>query len=242
MSTNSLDKFGELFAEEQPLWVKTLVPGQVSFEIQVAAGMTMPIRVPANGDPVCLTDVADFQSLKRCTDLRKLASPRETRDNKTGQRGLKPPAIKILTEAEMRAHLEQKATRRGWFKEDGTPDIERAMQPQYTEGAMPAPATRVELPPSQTKELSESQGADANLGQDGQVVMAEVIHPRVLAICNEISDPNLPENQRISADQILDEFETLGSMNPESLNHILAYGYYKSVKKWAAEQLKEMAE
>jgi hypothetical protein len=232
----SLDKFGDLFKEEQPLWVKTLVPGQVSLEIPIAPGMTVPIRVPANGDPVCLTDVADFQSLKRCADLRKLASPR-----KVGERGLKPPAIAILTEEEMRKHLEKKAVRRGWMTEDGKPDVERAMQPTYTEEAYTQPAAQINLPDSKTKELIDEHGGDANLGKDGQVLIADIVHPRVLSICNEVSDKDLAENQRLPADAVLDELESLGTLNEETLNHVLSFGYYKSVKNWAMEQLKERA-
>lgn len=236
----TIDKFGKLFEEEQPLWAKTLVQGQVSLEVQIAPGMTMPILLPANGDPVCLTDVADFQSLKRCKDLRILASPRHVNDPRTGRKGLKPPALKILTEPEMREYLEKKAIRRGWTKPDGSPDIERAMAPVYTEEVNPQPKATIDLPASKTAELAEQHGGDANLG-DRPVQIMDVVNPRVLSMCHEVSDPDLAENQRMPADQLLDELESLGTLNEESLNHILSYGYYKSVKTWAREQLAERA-
>lgn len=235
-NVQSLDKFGDLFKEEQPLWVKTLVPGQVSIEIPIAPGMTVPVRVPANGDPVCLTDVADFASLKRCADLRKLASPR-----KVGERGLKPPAIAILTEAQMREHLEKKAIRRGWVNEDGSPDVERALQPTYTEEAFTQPAAQIDLPESKTREMMDDHHGDANLGNDGQVQLVDIVHPRVLSLCNEVSASDVAENQRMPADAILDELESLGALNEETLNHVLSFGYYKSVKNWAMTQLKERA-
>lgn len=227
----ALDKFSKLFSEEQPLYVKTLVPGQVSFEIQVAPGMSEPVRVPHTGDPVCLTDIAPFDALKRCMDLRKLASPRKTRSG-----GLKPPAIQLLTEAEVMEHYERKAVRRGWMTEDGKPDIERATQPAYTEEATRAPANRVELPKSKTEELMEQGSGNANLGKDGMITIAEVVHPRILHICQMLG-ADAPENQRMSADHVLNELEGLGELNTESLNHLMAFGYYKSVKTWATQEL-----
>lgn len=227
----SLDKFGQLFNEEQPLWVKVAVEGQVSFEIAAANGHTIPVRVPATGDPVCLTDIADFASLKRCGDLRTLARPRP------GPKGtLKPPAIEILTEDQMRDYLSAKATRRGWFTEDGSPDIERAAQPVYTASAQTPARTRVDDTSSPTRELANGQGHDANLGRDGVVRMTEVIHPRVLSLCHEITDPELSPNDRMSEDQVMASIESL-TLNEESLQHLLSHGYYKGVKRWAQTEL-----
>ena len=231
----SLDKFSELFREEQPLYVKTLVPGQVSFEIQTAPGMIEPVRVPHTGDPVCLTDIAPFDALKRCMDLRKLAAPRRTRRG-----GLKPPAIKIMTEEEVMSHYSNKAERLGYVNEDGSPDIERAAQPIYTEEAVSTPASRVELPKSATEELMEQSGHNANLGNE-PVAIAEVVHPRVLHLCLELSG-DVPENKRMPADHVLNELHSLGELNVETLNHLLAQGYYKSVKAWATQQLQSRAD
>ena len=233
----SLDKFGDLFREEQALWVKTLVPGQVSFEIQIAPGMTVPVKVPSNGDPVCITDRADFASLKRCTDLRTLASPRPGK----GGRGLRPPAIRIMTEPEMREYYSQKAVRRGWMKDDGTPDVERAATPVYTEEATAQPAARVELPKSATEELMEQHSTEANLGREGQVALAEVVNPRILHLCQEVSNPDITAAQRMSADAMLDELDSLGRLNNESLQHIMSFGYHKAVKAWALVQLQDRA-
>lgn len=231
----SLDKFSELFKEEQPLYVKTLIPGQVSFDIPTGPGQVESVRVPHTGDPVCLTDIAPFDALKRCMDLRKLAAPRRTRSG-----GLKPPAITILTEAQVRSHYASKAERLGYINDDGTPDIERAAAPVYTEEAVRTPVNKVELPKSATAELAEQSGQNANLG-DEPVAMAEVVHPRVLHLCQELSE-EVPENQRMPADTVLNDLHVLGELNVETLNHLLAYGYYKSVKAWATQQLQARAE
>lgn len=226
----SLDRFSQLFSEEQPLYVKTLVPGQVSFEISVGPGMTEPVLVPHSGDPVCLTDVAPFDALKRCMDLRKLAKPRKTRSG-----GLKPPAIRIMTEDEVRGHYEAKAVRLGYTDDEGNPDVERAAAPIYTEAAVTQPATRVDLPPKESERAAEEGGGDANLG-DKPVMINEVVHPRVLGLCNDLT-ADAPENQRPSADSVLTELDSLGALNVETLNHLLSFGYYKTVKTWAQQQL-----
>lgn len=233
---HSLDKFGDLFREEQPLWVKKVVPGQVSFEIPIGPGMSEPVRVPPTGDPVCITDRADFAAVKRCGDLRKLASPRP------GPNGtLRPPAIQILTEEQMLEHYRTKAVNRGWYTPEGEPDVERAAKPVYTADVSNTPPARVELPKSATEELMDQHSVDANLGREGKVQMSEVVEPRVLGICNELTAEGIAENERMPADAVLDEFEQCGELNVETLNHILAYGYYKSVKTWATKQLQARA-
>lgn len=234
-SNVSFDKFSKIFAEEQPLYVKTLVPGQVSIEIQVGPGMTEPVRVPHTGDPVCLTDIAPFDALKRSMDLRKLASPRKARDGK-----LKPPAIRILTHEEVTEHYRQKAVDLGYTTPEGEPDIERASAPVYTDEAITKPATSVDIGKSATEEMLEQHGGPVNLGKEGQVAVQEVVHPRVLHLCSEVS-ADVPENQKMSADALLTELRSLGELNPESLNHLLSFGFYKSVKTWASKQLQERA-
>lgn len=227
----SLAIFDEMFKEEKPLWVKCMTSGQVSFEIPTGPGMMQSVKVP-KGDPVCITDLADFQSLKRCTDLRTLASPRQ------GPQGLRRPALMILTEPEVRKHYAEKATRRGWFTPDGEPDIERAATPVFTAPDNPMPVSRVDLPPSATAELAASHSDVVNLQGDGQLTIAEAVHPRVLQLCMEAGNKDIQENLRPSADMLLDEFEAIhDELSEESLAHIQSFGTYKSVKTWALRMM-----
>lgn len=229
-----LDKFSKLFEAEQPLYVKTLVPGQVSFEIPTGPGLMEPVLVPASGDPLCITDRAPFDAIKRCTDLRYLAKPRVSRDGK-----VKPAAIVIMTEDEVIEHYAKKAVRLGMYTPDGEPDVERAAQPVITEPAVEPARSRVDLPKSKSLELMEQQPSDANLGDD-PVMISEVVHPRVLAMCHSLA-AEAPENQRQPADAVLNELHLMGDLNVESLNHIMANGYYKSVKTWARKELERLA-
>lgn len=231
----AFDKFRELFSEEKSVYIKTVVPGQVSFEIQAGPGQSTPVTVPHSGDPICLTDIAPFDAIARCMDLRKLASPRPVAGG-----GLKPPAVRIMTEEEVHAYYSDKATKKGWYTPEGEPDVLRAAQPKYTHDAVTKPSHTIAKPTTAPEEVI-NESAIKNI-RHGQLSMAENIHPKVVHLCNEAGNKEIPENERPSADQMIEEFEMLGTLNTESLNHIQAFGVYKSVKKWATKVLEERNE
>ena len=231
----AFDKFRELFSEEKSIYIKTIVPGQVSFEIQSGSGQATSVTVPHSGDPICLTDMATFEAISRCMDLRKLASPRPVAGG-----GLKPPAVRIMTEDEVHEYYAAKATRKGWFTPDGQPDVMRAAQPKYTHEAITVPSHVVKKSESDPLE-ADSESTIKNI-RNKQLTLASGVHPKVIHLCGEASNNEIPENERPSADQMIEEFEMLGVLNVETLNHIQAFGVYKTVKKWATKVLEEQTE
>lgn len=77
-------------------------------------------------------------------------------------------------------------------------------------------------------------GGFSNVGQ-GQIMMDQVIHPRVLNLCQQVS-PQLPANMRMPADAFWRELKQLApSLKFDDLQYIEAHGTYKTVKKWARE-------
>jgi len=225
--------FFNLFLEEKPLWVKTLVPGQVSLTIQLGNGQETSLLVPNSGDPVSLTDQAPFQALKMSMDIRKLALPRQVRGSDGAPR-VKPPAIRIMTHEEVQEHFKKKAIKLDYRTPEGEPDIERAMQPVITEPASPKPATRVEG--------VNNAGADEDQPQmkppkPEPLYVHDAVEPRVYQLCLD-ADPTDNDNP-LPADAMLLELSNMQDLSEDSLNHILANGHHNSVKKWAQAELQE---
>lgn len=220
--------FFNLFQEEKPLWVKTLVPGQVSLTIQLGNGQDTSLLVPHSGDPVSLTDQAPFHALKMSMDIRKLALPRQVK-GAGGAPRLKPPAIRIMTQDEVREHYRKKAIKLDYRTPEGEPDVERAMEPVITEPASPRLLDRV-----------DNAGADEDQPMNKPpkpqpLYVAEAIEPRVLQLCLE-ANPTDNDNP-LPADAMLLELDNMGPLNEDSLQHILANGHHASVKKWAQAEL-----
>lgn len=241
-------KFTDFFREEKDVYVKALVPGQVSLGFELSPGNFHGITVPFTGDPICLSDQVPWDAIKNSMDLRKLCNPRRMASG-----GIKPAAIELLTEEEVQDHWARKAKRRGMFKKTPTgelitdpntnepiPDIEAISAPKITEPVQRERLNRVPDGNSKSQEAMDAHSDIANVGKEGKIMMHDAIHPRVLHLCNEVSQAET-DASRMSANELLDELERLGDLSEDSLNHILAFGYYKSVKTWATQMLAEVA-
>lgn len=242
INSSALRNFTEFFKEERDIWVKSLVPGQVSIQFQAGPGSDpIGITVPFSGDPICLTDQVPFEAIKRSTDLRKLCNPRRTSSG-----GMKPRALELMTSEQVEAHFATKAQRRGLFVQDAqgnfivdengdkVPDIEAASRPKITEPATTVAASRVEGVGAQKSAAAMDAHSDvANLGKDGKVMMRDAIHPRVQHLINQIVTAE-NDAERPDPNDLLDEFEAIsGDLTDESLAHIQAMGYFKTIKAWA---------
>lgn len=238
--TPQLRSFHKFFEENNEVWVKSLVEGQVSLQFESVPGKFQSVLVP-EGDPICLTDRVPTDAVQTSTDLRKLCMPRNT------PRGVKPAALKLLTHEEAEAHFLKKALRKKLFVKDETgqhvldddgkpiPDIEAAANPQITADAVTKAATRVDSRPSTT--IREMQEFDASSVKDKEIKLASSVSPRVTALCNELQAS--PDDERQPADAVLDTLETIVSLTADDLHHIMANGFYPEVKTWAREQLDE---
>lgn len=241
MGINNWSKF---FEDEKSIWVKSLVPGQVSLEFKDAMGNITGVVVPYSGDPVNLTDRVSLDQIRTSTDLRTLSRVRRQRGG-----GVKPPAIQVLTEEEALEHFKKKAERKKLYKTDplgkvlkdgdGNPvlDIEAASTPKVTEPATRASAGRVDLPESKTQRDAAAADEVSSV-RNTPVMLADAIQPRVMHLCHQVASAE-NENERPLAADLIEELESI-PMTEDDLNHVLAMGYYKSVKTWAREQLADM--
>lgn len=241
---NNMTAFSDIFQDEQEVWVRVLVPGQVSLEFQDRNGNAKPVRISGR-DPVRLTDQVSFEDARNSTDLRTLINPRR---NRAGD--VRPAALQLMTIEQVEDYFAKKAERRKIYKKapdgsvlkgaDGSPvlDIEAAKQPRVTHPAVDAAPTTVGHTESPTaKAMREAE--EVSSVKDSAITMAEAIDPQVLQMCHTVKTAE-QENERPLAEDMIDVFETL-DLKEDSLNHILAYGHYASVKTWATQRLEEVA-
>lgn len=74
----------------------------------------------------------------------------------------------------------------------------------------------------------------SNVGQM-PVMMENLINPRVLNLCQQVS-MQIPANMRMPAEQFFREIKQLSSaLTFEDLQYVEAHGTYKTVKKWARD-------
>lgn len=80
----------------------------------------------------------------------------------------------------------------------------------------------------------------ANIGEQ-PVMMDQEVHPRVLALCQQVS-MQLQPNLRMPAEQFFREVRALEpALKLPDLQHIESFGTYKTVKKWARDLMAKMA-
>jgi hypothetical protein len=80
-----------------------------------------------------------------------------------------------------------------------------------------------------------------NVGPQGPVMMEEIIHPRILNLCQQVS-LQLPENMRMRCEDFLREVKALApALKLVDLQHIESFGTYKGAKKWAKEMMASRA-
>jgi hypothetical protein len=232
----------EFFREERDVWVKAIVPGQVSLEIRTANGRVEGIPpIQYTGDPICLTDLIPFSEVRNSTELRKLCNPRKS------PRGTKPPALKLMTPEEAQDHFMQKARKKKLFLKnaDGSfatdengeyiPDIEMARTPKMTASSVMSPLTIQDR--TQTVEDMKNLSDDVpDARQSNEIKAVDPVHPRVTYLLVTLKNAESNSDKPL-ADDLIDEFEALGQLNEETLEYIRTNCEYKSVVTWASENL-----
>lgn len=229
--TQTIPSFTEFFRKEQDIWVKSIVPGQVSLEFETSPGNKIGICVPYTGDPICLTDRISFDAIKHCNSLRDLCRPRQQRNG-----AVKPPALQLLTTEQANEHFARKAERRGlWVKEpDGSVAKDEAGKPIPDVQAVMMTATQS---PDIARTIVSPPDQDDDDKMKLDIKYTGLVTPRVAFLCHQVSDV-LPENERMTADALLSELEAVEStLTNVDFEHIQNKVPYRSIKSWASERL-----
>jgi hypothetical protein len=69
---------------------------------------------------------------------------------------------------------------------------------------------------------------------------SEEINPRILNLCLQVH-PSIPDQQKMSAQQMLSELDTIDGLSMLDWEYLQSHGYYKSVRNLARKKIAEMA-
>lgn len=256
--------FAEYFkerTESDAVYIQNISDKQISLDIDVGMGQSQSKLIPPTPDPIDLTsDGFTFDVLKKSSRFRQaLAKRREGR-----------PELILLDAAQVEAYYIAKAKQIGAFHADGTPDIEAAMDhaewvrrkmtTREVDGENISPNQQQNFaPPKTAQELISmelaTRGVFAAEGQlqstrmqagapmmgQGQIAMTEVVSPRILHLCQQVS-PQLPPNQRMAESQFMAALQTFHNLSLEDLQHIEAHGTYRQAKRFARERIAKVAQ
>lgn len=218
---SSITSFTDYFKEERDIYVQNISPYNVVVNFDIGSGQMMSHTFTPTRDPVNLTMHVPFKAIANSSDFRKMISRR-------------PPVIKLITHDEYMVYYTRQATSQGLKNANEAID---AAADRY--------ARRFDTPTESTNTANDEPAPaaperkrDANgmyLSED------EVINPRVLNLCLQVH-PNVPENQKMTAQDMLSELEVLSSsLKFDDWEYVVAHGYYKSVKKYAKQMKDSLA-
>ena len=240
-------------------WVQNLTDMQISLDVEVAPNQTQSKLLPPTPDPVNLTEDYPFEILKKSSNFRKALAKR---------RNGRPDFI-LLDAVQVEAYYKAKARHLNLVNPDGTEDIDRALEAaantrrmlttREVDGENISPQNAFNFsPPKSAQELIAIDLAARGVQTDGgiasnryqaggqringsQIMMQEVINPRVLHLCQQVS-PQVPEGQRMSFDAFKGTIEAMSpNLRIEDWQHIEAHGNWRAVKKMARERIAALA-
>lgn len=258
-----------LFQDGDDVWVQNLGDQFISMDIEVGNGDTRHVRLPRMREPYRISDEVAFVHLKSSNAFRRALAKRV--------RGA--PEMRVLTTQQAEEYLATKARNEGVLL-PGTnqPDIEAVYQrslqryrdlttvPTSEQGPGGFDVNGTFAPPKSAMELiaADMQGrgynaadpnardpaAGANLGRR-DVLINEVVHPRVLHLCQQVGS-DLQPHELLPAPAFLEELaaldgdfnprtRTIGQLSEDSLQHLVAHGRYKTVKTWASQRLSRLS-
>lgn len=238
MASQTPRNFTEYFSKERDVYVQNLADAKVSVEFPLSSGQSEGFLFTNSKDPVNLSQYIPFDAIKASMDFRKLLSRR-------------PPVLNLLTEQEYMAYYTRKAQSMKLVNANKKPDVEAAIDLAESKRAKASDKTlkltnETPKPLHEVVESGSGPGGATMFGERSRVASTEVvteeevIKPRVLHLCNQVK-AELPEEEKMSAKDLLSELQELSGLTIDDLEYVRSHGYYKTVKKWAKEELAKLA-
>ena len=237
----SIRNFTDYFKAERDVFIQNISNAQLSLEFNMGEGRIEGFTVPATRDPINLTQHIPFNAIKNSMDFRKMLSRR-------------PPVLHLLDEAEFTAYFAARAKSNNLVNEKGEPDVDAAMdmaeekRRRVSDKSMRQSVTSETPKPIHTvTEKGTGPKGAKHFGERERVAPSDVIaedeaiNPRVLHLCNQVKQ-EVPEEERMSAAQLLEELQAIPQLSMDDLEHVRAHGFYKSVKKWAKQESSKLVE
>lgn len=222
------NKLNELLREEQPIYARALVPGQVllTFVLDPVTKMTEKVLVRA-GEVVCITDRIPWDVIKSNNDLRAQSRPRPLANR--SKPGMRPPSIEILSQDDYDVWLSNRAIDRGFVTSTGKPDVNAMLQSEMEENSGDSMNLASKLKEAESEDAPKADPEDTA----PKMYSVSGINHRVEQLVYELG-----QSERPTASAILNELDMIEStLKAEDLEHLIRHGYYKTVQKWAERRL-----
>lgn len=206
-----VSNFTDYFKNARDIFVQNISDCQVSLEFKSPSGDVTPVLLRRSRDPVNLTQQVSFEDIKSSASFRRLV-------NRV------PSVIRLMTEADYNGYYEQKAKIAGKSVDDVIREAEVRRQNNQ------AHIADLKEVAAKTEAFDDAQSPDKL-----EMKMADVVHPRVMTLCQQVS-ADVPNERKLGASDLLEELKTL-NLKEADLEYVQSHGYWKSVKKWAAAEL-----
>jgi len=232
--------FTDYFKEEKDVYVQNIADAQVSVDFPLGHGRTEGFLFAHNRDPLNLSQYIPFQAIKDSMDFRKMLSRR-------------PPALQLLSKEEYESYFKKKASTMGLHTQEGKPDVDAAIDASEERRRRTADKNLRETvtdkdpePIHEVVEKGSGPGGMPMFGERQRVAAKEmvseddVINPRILHLCNQVK-AEIPEEERMPAKDLLDALQDVTNLKIDDYEHVRSHGFYKSVKKWAKQEMSKLA-
>ncbi len=214
-SANMITNFTEYFKVEKDVYVQNVSNCQVSVTFEVGPGHSESYLFTNSKDPVNLTRTIPYSAIKSSMDLRKML-------NRV------PPALKLLNDDDFQAYYKKQAV------SGGLASVDEAMEKAEARRTSAQNHTPLSDAIAEEKAKEEDKKAPVILSEQ------EEINARVLHLCLQVH-PSVPDQSKMSAQQLLSELDGLGSLALTDWEYIQSHGFYKSVKNQAKKMVAQLA-
>jgi len=223
----SITNWTEFFKTPRDIFVQNVSNCQVSIEFETTPGNKTGFLFPQGQDPVNLTQFIPFDAIKASIDFRKMLNRR-------------PPALSLMTEEEFMGYYTKKAEELKKPVEKVIDESAERLQrlhnkQEYTADKAPEPIHRV-------VEDDPHFGGKKRVASTGDVVTTEeVIHPRVLHLCQQVNT-EIPDPDKMRAHVMLGELQSVErDLRVDDWEYVRSHGYWKTVKNYARDKISQMA-
>ena len=189
--------------------------GILSLDFKRPNGEIIPYKVPANRDPVCITNFVPFDAIKDSASFMAFLRP-------SGTSGAK---LQLISEDDYTAHYKKKQE---LFGSDSIEDVIEAAQNSAAELNTDIPVNPLDLEP--TEDITSK--------------LAATLSPRVVAVCQQLGPNSVDKIKASEAITALESIELSTVDTAYILNEISSFTDKDSkiVKKWTSARQEEITE
>lgn len=231
-SEGNIVNWSRFWAQERDIYIRNLTETNISLTIGTGREAYY-VSIPVSADPMNLTAEASFEDLKKSQDFRKICAARDKRNR---------PLIQVMEEDEYRRHFEDRAHAMKVTADEAMRRAEqaRALFRQRVK-EVPEPVQQVIEPEAAFNQLT----TESDLVRDRIRVLMHQVHQDTL---DEQSSSQLegrafnPTNVKTTASKILETLTGMRDLTADELEHVLARGYWPSVKRWATMGIQKLRE